>query len=48
MAYTCADYRQEMMLVELKRQLTKASLTGEEKAAIRMRVRELEAAMEPD
>lgn len=45
MAFTCADYRQEMMLVALKKQLTKDSLTSEENAAISIRIRELEAAM---
>ena len=48
MAYTCADYRREMMLVALKKRLALDALTSEEKAAVRRRIRELEAAMELD
>lgn len=43
--YTCGDYRQEMILVALKKQLSSGDLTGEEKKALEERVRELEADM---
>ncbi len=43
--YTCSDYRQEMILVALKKQLSSGDLTGEEKKALEERVKELEADM---
>lgn len=45
MPYTCADYRKEMTLVQLKKQLNRENLTKEEKAAIESQIQELEAAI---
>lgn len=43
--YTCNDYREEMILVALKKQLASGDLTGEERQALEQRVKELEADM---
>ncbi len=42
-AYTCSDYRREMILISLKKQLASGNLTGEEKKALEKQVKELEA-----
>jgi len=44
--YTCKDYREEMILLGLQRQLKHSDLTPEEKAEIRRRIEELECRME--
>ena len=44
--YTCKDYREEMILLGLQRQLNHSDLTPEEKAEIRRRIEELECRME--
>ena len=44
-AYTCADYREEMILVQLKRRLAREDLSEEEKTAIHLQIAKLEAAM---
>jgi hypothetical protein len=41
-ANTCADYREEMILLSLRRRLEDPGVSEEEKPAIRARVRELE------
>ncbi len=45
MDYTCVDYRTEMILLGLKRRLQNESLSEEEKKAIRLQIKELEATM---
>ena len=40
--YTCADYREEMILLSLHRRLEEPGVLEEEKAAIRARIQELE------
>lgn len=40
--YTCADYRQEMILLGLKRRLEDPGVSEKEKPAIRARILELE------
>ena len=42
MNFTCADYREEMMLVELKKKVTNPNLTREEKQAIEQKIEEIE------
>lgn len=46
--YTCNDYRQEMILVGLKRQLADPKLDPAEKKRIEAEVQKLEAAMGMD
>ena len=43
--YTCADYRKEMMLLGLRRQLNKEDLTEEERDRIKTEIKELESVM---
>lgn len=43
--YTCGDYRQEMILVGLRRRLTDPGLSEEEKKALRGQIRRLEEEM---
>lgn len=43
--YTCADYREEMMLLGLKKRLETESLTDEEKASIQDRIAAIEKSM---
>lgn len=45
-SYTCMDYRQEMILMGLKRRLEQPDLSEDEKQALRERVRELESALD--
>ena len=44
-SYTCEDYREEMILVALKKQLTCTDLPDEEREALEKRVKELESDM---
>ena len=44
-AYTCADYREEMILLGLRRRLEDPGVSEEEKPAILSRVQELEKAL---
>lgn len=46
--YTCNDYRQEMILVGLKKQLANPGLTEAEKARLQAQIREIEAEMDLD
>jgi hypothetical protein len=46
--YTCAEYRQEMMLLGMKRQLEDPGLPESERIRIAERVRELEQQMGMD
>jgi hypothetical protein len=46
--YTCLEYRQEMILLGLKRQLTDPDLSQTEKNRIAEKVRELEQQMGMD
>lgn len=48
MKYTCNDYRQEMILVGLRRQLTDPDIDPAEKKRIEEEIRKLEAAMGMD
>ena len=43
--YTCTDYRQEMILLGLRRQLANPTLTQAERQRISRKIRELEAQM---
>ena len=46
--YTCQDYRQEMVLLGLRKRLQDSGLSDREKAAVRAEIKRLEAAMEMD
>ena len=46
--YTCAEYRDEMMLLGLTRRLGEENLTDTERGELLARIRELETAMEMD
>lgn len=43
--YTCDDYRAEMVLLGLRRQLSQPDLTPEEKAILKARIAEAEKQM---
>lgn len=43
--YTCTEYRQEMVLLSLKRQLADPGLHGEDKQRIEKEIRKLEKDM---
>ena len=43
MEYTCADYRIEMILLNLKRSLQKESLSEKERDDILLQIKKLEA-----
>jgi hypothetical protein len=45
-AYTCADYREEMILLGLRRRLEDPDLPEEEKPIIQTRIRELEKSLQ--
>ena len=44
--YTCAEYREEMMLLGLKRRLSDKNLSEEEKQSITREIKKLEAQMD--
>jgi hypothetical protein len=44
--YTCADYREEMILVGLKMRLEDPGVSEEEKPAIQARIQELEKSLD--
>jgi len=44
--YTCAEYREEMMLLGLKKRLNNESLSDQEKETIIKEIKKLEAEME--
>ena len=44
--YTCNDYRREMILVGLKKQLTRGDLSEGEKGKLELEIRKIEAEME--
>lgn len=46
--YTCNDYRAEMILLGLQKQLTRQDLTCEEKEALHRRIAEVEKEMGMD
>jgi hypothetical protein len=46
--YTCADYREEMRLVGLKKRLSEENLSRTEKQNIEMEIAKLEAIMQLD
>ena len=46
--YTCREYREEMVLLGLRRRLAQGDLSEEERRALRARLKELEAEMEMD
>lgn len=46
MKYTCTDYRSEMILLSLKRQLQYQDLSEEERDNIILQIKKLEAEME--
>ncbi len=43
--YTCTEYRQEMILLSLKRRLADSQLPAEEKRRLQDQIRALEAEM---
>jgi len=46
--YTCSDYRQEMILAGLKRQLAQSDLGEDEKKNLEEQIRQLETALGMD
>ncbi|MFO7783675.1 MAG: hypothetical protein ACQET7_05870 [Thermodesulfobacteriota bacterium] len=46
--YTCMEYRQEMVLLGLRRRLEQEDLTEEERRALKARLLELESEMDMD
>ena len=46
--YTCSDYRQEMILAGLRRQLAQTDLTPAEKERLEEQIRRLETEMGMD
>jgi hypothetical protein len=46
--YTCNEYRQEMRLIGLKKQLTGGNLTESEKQQLTTEIKRLEKEMEMD
>lgn len=46
--YTCTEYRQEMLLLGLQRQLTDPKLTDAERARLTEKIRDLETQMGMD
>lgn len=44
--YTCMDYRQEMILMGLKRRLEQPGLSEDEKRGLKEQIRELESALD--
>ncbi len=46
--YTCNDYRQEMILLALKRKLAEEGLSGSEKEEIRRQIEIIESQMGMD
>ena len=44
--YTCADYREEMILLSLRRRLEDPDVSEEEKPAIRAKIQELEKSLD--
>ena len=46
MKYTCADYRNEMILVSLRQRLKQEDLNEAEKQGIILQIEEIEAAMD--
>jgi hypothetical protein len=46
LAYTCADYRAEMILLSLRRRLEDPGISEEEKPAIQARIQELEKSLD--
>jgi hypothetical protein len=46
LAYTCADYREEMILLGLRRRLEDPGISEEEKPAIQARIQELEKSLD--
>jgi len=43
--YTCNEYREEMMLLGLKKRLSRENLTEEEKQIVKADIEQLESAM---
>ena len=43
--YTCNEYREEMMLLGLKKRLRRGNLTEEEKQIVKADIKRLESAM---
>ncbi len=46
MKYTCTEYREEMLLLSLRRQLLREGLSDEERRRITEEIRELELKMD--
>ena len=46
--YTCADYRQEMLLLALRKRISQEKLTGAERRELEEKIRRLEAEMDMD
>jgi len=48
MKYTCAEYREEMLLIGLRRQLNRKNISKEEKKELIKQIKKLEAEMDMD
>ncbi len=48
MKYTCAEYREEMLLLSLQKQLNQEGLSEKQKQKIRQEIKKLESQMEMD
>ncbi|MEE8542017.1 MAG: hypothetical protein V3S66_10185 [Desulfobacterales bacterium] len=48
MKYTCAEYREEMLLLSLRKQLNREGLSEKQKQKIREEIKKLESQMEMD
>jgi hypothetical protein len=46
MAYTCSDYRLEMILLGLRRRLNEETLSESEKQRLRKEIRKIESEMQ--
>jgi len=46
--YTCTEYREEMLLLSLRKQLNREGLSEKQKQKIRQEIKKLESHMEMD
>lgn len=48
MKYTCTEYREEMLLIGLRRQLNREDISEDEKKELLKQIKKLEAEMDMD
>ncbi|MDM8537291.1 hypothetical protein QUF70_11090 [Desulfobacterales bacterium HSG17] len=48
MKYTCAEYREEMMLIGLRKQLNQEGISDEKKKKLIKQIKKLESEMDMD